>query len=172
VGKSFTAFIASGRLDYDAVPLACHPLHARDDLEATGPGDPPLSSGSSAFRFSTFLRAYLDFASAAQLGVQFISAAKRADDPTFKVQPERITTVEASYLNQQSDSFEFEVTAYTTVTDLVALAVARQVSLSDKGAGSAGSAGHQPVHGRASAGPTSATSTMSAAARSAVACTR
>lgn len=139
VGKSFT-FIASGRLDY--VPYLSRVIPSPRASMIIKPTDRQAIrlSGSSAFRTPTFLEAYLDLPVQLQLpGVQFISAAKRADDPAFKVQPEQITTVEASYLNQQSDSFEFEVTAYyNRVTDLVALAVARQVSLSDKGAGLGG----------------------------------
>ena len=139
VGKSFT-FVASGRLDY--VPYLSRVIPSPRASVIIKPTDRQAIrlSGSSAFRTPTFLESYLNLPVQLTLpGVELISAAKREDNPTFKVQPEQITTVEASYLNQQNDSFEFEVTAYyNRVTDLVALAVARQVSLSDKGAGLGG----------------------------------
>jgi iron complex outermembrane receptor protein len=132
VGKSFT-FIASGRLDY--VPYLSRVIPSPRASVIIKPTDRQAIrlSGSSAFRTPTFLESYLDLPVQLTLpGAQFISAAKRDDDPAFKVQPEQITTVEASYLNQQNDSFEFELTAYyNRVTDLVALAVARPVTLSD-----------------------------------------
>ena len=139
VGKSFT-FVASGRLDY--VPYLSRVIPSPRASVIIKPTDRQAIrvSGSSAFRTPTFLESYLNLPVQLNLpGAELISASKREDNPGFKVQPEQITTVEASYLNQQNDSFEFEVTAYyNRVTDLVALAVARPVSLSDKAGGLGG----------------------------------
>ena len=139
VGKSFT-FVASGRLDY--VPYLTRVVPSPRASVIIKPTDRQAIrvSGSRAFRTPTFLESYLDLPIQLTLpGAELVSASKREDNPLFKVEPEQITTVEASYLNQQNDSFEFELTAYyNRVTDLVALAVARPVSLSDKAGGLGG----------------------------------
>jgi iron complex outermembrane receptor protein len=139
VGKSFT-FVASGRLDY--VPYLTRVIASPRASVIIKPTDRQAIrvSGSTAFRTPSFLESYLDLPLQLTLpGVELISASKREDNPLAKTQPEQITTVEASYLNQQSDSFEFELTAYyNRVTDLVALAPNRNVSLSGKASGLGG----------------------------------
>ena len=139
VGKSFT-FVASGRLDY--VPYLSRVMASPRGSVIVKPTDRQAVrlSGSTAFRKPTFLESYLDLPLQLTLpGVQLVSSSRREDDPLFKTQPEQITTIEASYLNQQSDSFEFELTAYYNhATGLVALAPNRNVSLSGKASGLGG----------------------------------
>jgi outer membrane receptor for ferrienterochelin and colicin len=146
VGKSFT-FVASGRLDY--VPYLGRVVPSPRASVIIKPTDRQAIrvSSSRAFRTPSFLESYLDLPIQLTLpGAELVSASKREDNPLFKTQPEQITTVEGSYLNQQNDSFEFELTAYyNRVTDLVALAVARPVTLSDK---AGGLSGLNPASGR------------------------
>jgi iron complex outermembrane receptor protein len=97
-------------------------------------------SGSTAFRTPSFLESYLALPIQLQLpGVELTSASKREDIKDFILQPEQITSAEASYLNQQSDFFEFEITAYyNRVANLIELAVNRNVTLAEKAAGLGG----------------------------------
>jgi iron complex outermembrane receptor protein len=97
-------------------------------------------SGSTAFRNTTFLESYLDLPIQLQLpGIELISSSKRREDPNFKLQPERIITVEASYLNQSSDRFEFEVTAYyNRISNLIRLAGERPLTLANRADGLGG----------------------------------
>ena len=139
VGKRFT-FVASGRLDY--VPYLARVIASPRGSMIIKPTDRQAVrlSGSTAFRKPTFLESYLDLPLQLTLpGVELVSSSRREDNPLSKTQPEQITTVEASYLNQQNDAFEFELTAYYNhVTDLVALAPNRNVSLSGKAGGLGG----------------------------------
>ncbi len=169
VGKSFT-FVASGRLDY--VPYLARVIASPRGSVIVKPTDRQAVrlSGSTAFRKPTFLESYLDLPLQLTLpGVELVSSSRREDNPLLKTQPEQITTVEASYLNQQNDAFEFELTAYYNhVTDLVALAPNRNVSLSGKAGGLGGSIPRRAsTPSPTAAGSTSATSATSAAARSA-----
>jgi iron complex outermembrane receptor protein len=135
--KNLATLVVSGRLDY--VPYLARVVPSPRASFILKPSDRQAVrvSGSTAFRSPTFLESHLALPIQLPLpGAELISASKREDDPNFKLQPEQITAVEASYLNQQSDLFEFEVTAYyNRVTDLVALAVNRNNTLSTKGAG-------------------------------------
>jgi outer membrane cobalamin receptor len=139
VGKSFT-FVASGRLDY--VPYLSRVIASPRASAIFKPTDRQAVrlSGSTAFRTPTFLESYLDLPLQLTLpGAELVSSSRREDNPLLKTQPEQITTVEASYLNQQSDFFEFELTAYYNhVTGLIALAPNRNVSLSGKASGLGG----------------------------------
>lgn len=146
VGKQFT-FVASGRLDY--VPYLERVIPSPRGSLIVKPTERQAVrlSGSAAFRSPTYLESYLSLPVQLQLpGVELLSESQRADDASFRLQPEQITTVEASYLNQQSDVFEFELTAYyNRVTNLVALAVNRNATLSTK---AAGIGGYNPDTGR------------------------
>ncbi|MDI1475556.1 TonB-dependent receptor [Polyangium sp. y55x31] len=97
-------------------------------------------SGSTAFRNTTFLESYLDLPIQLQLpGVELISASKRYEDTSFRLRPESIITAEASYLNQMSDRFEFEATAYyNRISDLIALAGERPLTLANRADGLGG----------------------------------
>jgi iron complex outermembrane receptor protein len=108
-------------------------------------------SGSSAFRNPTFLESYLDLPIQAQMpGVELVSASKRQEDPNFRLQPERIITAEASYLNQMSDLFEFELTAYyNRISNLIVLAPARPRTLANR---ADGIGGFNPATGRYTVG--------------------
>lgn len=139
IGDSVTA-VLSGRIDY--VPYLGRVIPSPRGSLIYKPTDRQAVrlSGSTAFRTTTFLESYLDLPIQLTLpGVELVSAAKRYEDPEFVVNPEQIITVEASYLNQQSDLFEFEITGYyNRVTDLIVLADARPVTLSNKDQGIGG----------------------------------
>jgi iron complex outermembrane receptor protein len=139
IGKYVTA-VLSGRVDY--VPYIGRVIPSPRGSVIIKPTERQAIrlSGSTAFRTTTFLESYLDLPIQLTLpGVELISASKRQEDPDFKTNPEQIVTVEASYLNQQSDFFEFEVTGYyNRITDLIELADARPVTLSNKDQGIGG----------------------------------
>ena len=134
------SIVASGRADY--VPYLKRIVGSPRGSVIIKPTDRQAIrlSGSTAFRTPTFLEAYLALPIQLTLpGVEIVSASKREDRNNYILQPEQVTTAEASYLNQQSDFFEFELTAYyNRVTNLVELAVNRNVSLSGKAAGLGG----------------------------------
>lgn len=139
IGRYVTA-VLSGRLDY--VPYNKRVIPSPRGALIFKPTERQAIrlSGSTAFRTTTFLEAYLDLPIQLTLpGVELVSASKRREDPEFKVNPEQITTVEASYLNQQSDSFEFELTAYyNRIKGLIVLADPRPLTLSNKQEGIGG----------------------------------
>ncbi len=146
VGKQFT-LVASGRLDY--VPYLSQVVPSPRASMIVKPTDRQAVrlSGSAAFRSPSYLESYLSLPIQLQLpGLELTSTSKRADDQGFKIKPEQITTVEASYLNQQNDFFEFELTAYyNRVTNLVALGANQSVSLANK---SVDLGGYNPATGR------------------------
>ncbi|MFT3775621.1 MAG: TonB-dependent receptor [Minicystis sp.] len=141
------SLVGSGRVDY--VPYLRRLIGSPRGSVIIKPTDRQAVrlSGSTAFRTPSFLEAYLALPIQLTLpGVEIISATKREDIQNFVLQPEQVTTAEASYLNQQSDYFEFELTAYyNRVTNLVELAVNRNTTLSGK---AAGLGGFDPVTGR------------------------
>ncbi len=125
--------VASGRVDY--VPYLKQLVGSPRGSIVIKPTDRQAVrfSGSTAFRTPSFLEAYLSLPVQLSLpGVQFDSATKREDNPSFLLQPEQVTSAEAGYLNQQSDYFDFELTAYyNRVTNLIELAANRNETLSD-----------------------------------------
>lgn len=137
---SHVTVVASGRLDY--VPYLERVIPSPRGSLIIKPTDRQAVrvSGSTAFRTTTYLEAYLDLPIQLQLpGAELISASKRQEDPDFVLDPEQIITGEVSYLNQQSDLFEFELTGYyNQITNLIALADPRPVTLSNKGSGLGG----------------------------------
>jgi outer membrane receptor protein involved in Fe transport/outer membrane protein assembly factor BamD (BamD/ComL family) len=139
IGKAFT-FVGSGRLDY--VPYLKRVIASPRGSIIVKPSDRQAIrlSGSTAFRKPTFLESYLDLPIQLSLpGAELISASLREDIPDFVLEPEQIITGEASYLNQLSDLFEFELTAYyNRITDLIVLAEPRVISLSNKADGFGG----------------------------------
>jgi len=139
IGKYVTT-VLSGRVDY--VPYLGRVVPSPRGSVIVRPTDRQAVrlSGSTAFRTTTFLESYLDLPLQLTLpGIEVISASKRQEDPNFKTDPEQIVTVEASYLNQQSDFFEFELTGYyNRITNLIVLADARPVTLSNKDEGIGG----------------------------------
>jgi iron complex outermembrane receptor protein len=132
--------VASGRLDY--VPYLQRVVPSPRGSLILKPTDRQAVrlSGSTAFRTPSYLEAYLGLPIQLSLpGAELVSATKRADDPSFILQPEQIVTGEASYLNQQSDVFEFELTAYyDRVSQLIVLADPRLETLSSRQAGIGG----------------------------------
>jgi iron complex outermembrane receptor protein len=139
IGNYVTA-VLSGRLDY--VPYLQRVVPSPRGSVIIKPTDRQAVrlSSSTAFRSTTFLESYLDLPIQLQLpGAELVSASRRQEDPSFILGPEQIVTVEASYLNQQSDLFEFELTGYyNRITDLIVLASPRPVTLSNKADGIGG----------------------------------
>jgi iron complex outermembrane receptor protein len=125
--------VASGRLDY--VPYLQRIVGSPRGSIVIKPTDRQAVriSGSTAFRTPSYLEAYLDKAVQLSLpGAQIVSATSREDSPNFILQPEQVTSAEVGYLNQQNDSFEFEVTAYyNRVTNLIELSPVRQGTIAD-----------------------------------------
>jgi len=140
--------VLSGRLDY--VPYLQRVVPSPRGSLIIKPTDRQAIrvSGSTAFRQTTFLESYLNLPIQLPFvpGIEIISQSEREDQRDFRLKPEQITTVEASYLNQQSDLFEFELTGYyNRVTDLIVLAVSRNTTLSNK---AEGLGGYDPTTGR------------------------
>ena len=131
-GPHFT-FVASGRLDYVPYLKQLIPSPRGSFIFKPTARRAIRVSGSTAFRSPTFLESYLDLPIQLSLpGVQLVSASMRPDDPDFVVDPEQIVTAEVSYLNQESDAFEFELTAYyNRVTNFIVLAEPRPITLSN-----------------------------------------
>jgi iron complex outermembrane receptor protein len=126
-------FVVSGRADY--VPYLNNVVASPRGSLIIKPTETQAIrlSGSTAFRNTTFLESYLDLPIQLQIpGVDLVSASQRREDPNHKLQPERIITLETSYLNQSNDRFEFEVTAYyNRISNLVKLSGARPVTLAN-----------------------------------------
>ncbi|MCC6557607.1 MAG: TonB-dependent receptor, partial [Polyangiaceae bacterium] len=139
LGPHFT-FVASGRLDYVPYLKELIPSPRGSLIFKPTERQAIRVSGSTAFRSPTFLESYLDLPIQLSLpGAELVSASKRPDDPDFVVEPEQIVNAEASYLNQQSDYFEFELTAYyNRVTDFIVLAEPRLTTLSNRAGGIGG----------------------------------
>ncbi|HRI72007.1 MAG TPA: TonB-dependent receptor, partial [Polyangium sp.] len=133
-------FVASGRADY--VPYLGNVVASPRGSLIIKPTDTQAIrlSASTAFRNTTFLESYLDLPIQLQVpGVEVVSSSLRREDPTHKLQPERIITLESSYLNQSNDRFEFEITAYyNRISNLIKLAPIRPATLSTRDAGLGG----------------------------------
>jgi iron complex outermembrane receptor protein len=131
---NWAELVASGRIDY--VPYLQKVVPSPRGSLIFKPTDRQAirASGSTAFRTPSYLEAYLGLPiQLSTPGAEFVSATKRADDPSFRLQPEQIVTAEASYLNQQSELFEFELTAYyNRVSQLILLADVRPDTLSSR----------------------------------------
>lgn len=134
------SLVASGRLDYE--PYLGRPIPSgRASLLAKPTERQAVRlSASTAFRAPTYLESYLSLPIQLTLpGVEVFSSSRRPDDSNYRVSPEQITTLEASYLNQQNDFFEIELNAYyNRVTNLIALSVNHAPSLTDKAQGLGG----------------------------------
>ena len=134
--------VASGRIDY--VPTIARVVPSARGSLIFKPGESRQQavrvSVANAFRSPTFLEAYLELPiQLSYSGLQLLSNSVRADDPDFKLGPENILEAEVAYLNQESDSFQFEVAAYyRRVSDLIRLADPRLLTLSGKAAGVGG----------------------------------
>jgi outer membrane receptor protein involved in Fe transport len=133
-------FVLSGRADY--VPYLNDVVASPRGSLIVKPTDTQSIrlSGSTAFRNTTFLESYLDLPIQLQVpGVELVSQSKRREDPDHKLQPERIITLETSYLNQSNDRFEFELTAYyNRISNLIRLSGARPVTLANRADGFGG----------------------------------
>ncbi|WP_437275571.1 TonB-dependent receptor [Sorangium sp. So ce375] len=132
--------VASGRLDY--VPYLQRLIPSPRGSVIVKPTERQAIrlSGSTAFRSPTSLEAYVDLPIQLALpGLELLSTTRPSDRSDIIIDPEQIITAEASYLNQQSDYFEFEVTAYyNRVSDLIVLAEPQRTTLSQRAHGYGG----------------------------------
>ncbi|MGK4003091.1 porin family protein [Sorangium sp. So ce1036] len=132
--------VASGRLDY--VPYLERLIPSPRGSLIIKPTDRQAIrlSGSTAFRSPTALEAYVDLPIQLALpGLELLSTTRSPGTTDVLLDPEQIITAEASYLNQQSDHFEFEITAYyNRVSNLVVLAEPAPMTLSERAAGLGG----------------------------------
>ena len=143
--------VASGRADY--VPYLKRLVGSPRGSIVFKPTDRQAVrvSGSTAFRTPSFLEAYTDLPVQLSLpGVEITSATANSLNPSFVLQPEQVTSAEVGYMNQQSDYFDFEVTAYyNRVSNLIQLAPVSQLSLANV---AGGLPTYDPVTGKYNAG--------------------
>ncbi|WP_437670914.1 TonB-dependent receptor domain-containing protein [Sorangium sp. So ce131] len=139
LGERFT-IVASGRLDYVPYLERLIPSPRGSFIFKPTPRQAIRVSGSTAFRSPTALEAYVDLPIQLALpGVELLSTTRAPVRSDFILDPEQIITAEASYLNQQSDYFEFEVTAYyNRVSNLIVLAEPQPTTLSQRAEGLGG----------------------------------
>ncbi|HSN98691.1 MAG TPA: TonB-dependent receptor, partial [Candidatus Nanopelagicales bacterium] len=132
-GPRFT-LVASGRLDYVPFLARVIPSPRGAFIFKPTPQQAVRISGSTAFRSPTFLEAYLSLPiQLAPPGAELLSESAAPDRAGFQLNPEQIVTAEASYLNQESEYFNAEITAYyNRVTDFIVLADRRIASLSNR----------------------------------------
>ncbi len=132
--------VASGRLDYVPYLERLIPSPRGSVIVKPTPRQAIRVSGSTAFRSPTSLEAYVDLPIQLALpGLEFLSTTRPPVRSDVIVDPEQIITAEASYLNQQSDNFEFEVTAYyNRVSNLIVLAEPQRTTLSQRAQGFGG----------------------------------
>jgi outer membrane receptor protein involved in Fe transport len=136
----YMSLVLSGRLDYVPYLQRVVPSGRASFIVKPTQEQAIRLSGSNAFRTPTFLESYLNLPLEVALpGAELISTSNPPDKPGFILEPEQVTTVEASYLNQQSDLFEVEVNAYyNRVSNLTRLDVPRFITLSGKQDGQGG----------------------------------
>ncbi|WP_437721371.1 TonB-dependent receptor domain-containing protein [Sorangium sp. So ce861] len=132
--------VASGRLDYVPYLERLIPSPRGSVIVKPTARQAIRLSGSTAFRSPTSLEAYVDLPIQLALpGLELLSTTRPPVRSDVIIDPEQIITAEASYLNQQSDYFEFEVTAYyNRVSDLIVLAEPQRVTLSQRAQGVGG----------------------------------
>jgi len=92
-------------------------------------------SVATAFRKPTFLESYLRLPIQLPVtGAAQISEGVRREDPSFIVNAERVLSAELGYLNQESEYFVFDATAYyNRVSSLIQLSPNRPVTVGDFG---------------------------------------
>jgi len=94
------------------------------------------ASVATAFRKPTFLESYLGLPIQLPItGATQISEGVRREDPSFVLGAERMLSAELGYLNQESEYFVFDATAfYNRVSSLIQLSANRPVTIGDFGA--------------------------------------
>ncbi|MCC6647758.1 MAG: TonB-dependent receptor [Polyangiaceae bacterium] len=118
------SLVVSGRADY--VPLLQKVVPSPRGALIMKPTDQSAFrvSASTAFRTPSFLESYLDLPIVAPTssGAQLNSRGKSSPDARVDLRRERVLSLDAGYVNQDSDLVNFEVTAYyLQVKDLVGL---------------------------------------------------
>jgi outer membrane receptor for ferrienterochelin and colicin len=134
-------FVASGRLDYVPALETVIPSGRATFIAKPGSKNHAIrASVGTAFRTPTFLESYLDIPIQLSLaGLDLQSSSERADNPDFKLSAENILAAELGYLNQMSDDFQVEVSAYYhRISDFIVLAEPRLLTLSNVAAGIGG----------------------------------
>jgi iron complex outermembrane receptor protein len=92
---------------------------------------------ATAFRKPTFLESYVDVPIQLPLnGAYTAGQSLRFDDPTYRVQEEKILSAELGYLTQDSDAFVFDTALYyNQIRDIIQIAPNRPLTLSNVAAG-------------------------------------
>ena len=135
--NKYASLVLSGRLDYVPYLQRIVPSGRASFIVKPTEDQAIRLSASNAFRTPTFLESYLSLPVEVSLpGIELLSASQSPDlakQKPFVLEPEQVITVEASYLNQQSDLFEFEVNAYyNRASNLSLLDTPRFISLTGK----------------------------------------
>ncbi len=132
IGK-FVALVGDYRLDwvpylekFQQSPRGAILLHPSK-------GSTVRASVATAFRKPTFLESYLGLPIQLPVtGVAQISEGVRREDPSFALNAERILSTELGYLNQDSEYFVFDASAfYNRVSKLIQLSSNRPVTVGD-----------------------------------------
>jgi iron complex outermembrane receptor protein len=133
LGESGFGVVGDYRLDY--VPYLAKFVQSPRGTVLFHPTKQSTIRGTvaTAFRTPTFLESYLNIP--VQLpfaGGSLVSQGQRADDPSFKVQPEQNFSAELGYLNQESDYFVVDSAFfYNRASNLIQLAPNRPVTVGD-----------------------------------------
>ena len=128
------AIVLSGRADY--VPALETVIPSGRGTFIVKPGESQRQairvSAGTAFRTPTFLESYLDIPIQVALqGLDIQSQSDRPDVPN-ELSAENILAAELGYLNQLSDDFQFEISAfYHRISDFIVLSVPRLLNLTD-----------------------------------------
>ena len=136
IGK-YVAVVGDYRLDYD--PYLGKPVMSPRGAVLVHPTEHSTIRGSvaTAFRTPTFLESYLQIPVQLPIaGAALDSRGVRQDDPSFKLNAERVFSAELGYLSQDSDYFTFDSSFFFTRTnDFIRLATNRPISLGDAAQG-------------------------------------
>ncbi|MEO8876145.1 MAG: TonB-dependent receptor, partial [Polyangiaceae bacterium] len=136
IGK-YVAVVGDYRLDYD--PYLGRPVMSPRGAVLVHPTEKSTirASVATAFRTPTFLESYLQIPVQLPVaGAALDSRGIRQDDPSFRLNAERVLSAEVGYLSQDSDYFTFDSAFFFTRTnDFIRLATNRPLSLGDAASG-------------------------------------
>ena len=128
--STFGPVTLNGAIRIDRHPLenvGTRPTARLSMVTRVGEGRVVRLNGGNAFRNPTFLESYTDlYLSTGVDGVLVNSmgseVVRERTDPNFRLEPEKIRSIELGFLDQSSDAFRFEVAAYGyQVLDLIDL---------------------------------------------------
>jgi iron complex outermembrane receptor protein len=133
LGDSGFGIVGDYRLDY--VPYLAKFVQSPRGTVLFHPTKQSTIRGTvaTAFRTPTFLESYLNIPVQLPLaGGSLVSQGTRADNPSYKVQPEQNLSAELGYLNQESDYFVLDSAFfYNRASNLIQLAPNRAITVAD-----------------------------------------